>query len=92
MRLRRGEIDIVADDDRTLVFVEVKQRKSTDFGGGEFAINARKRHRLVLAAQEFLLREKLHSQPCRFDAIIIDTGVEPPQFTHIENAFGDDRR
>jgi len=92
VRMRRGEIDIVAMCGETIVFVEVKQRKGDEFGGGLYAIDFRKRHRLISAAKEFLSREGLTSQPCRFDTVMIDTSVSPPKFTHIENAFEDQRR
>lgn len=92
VRMRRGEIDIVAMCGEMTVFVEVKQRKGDEFGGGPYAIDFRKRHRLISAAKEFLSREGLTSQPCRFDTVMIDTSVSVPKFTHIENAFEDERR
>jgi len=89
-RQRRGEIDIIADDKGTIVFVEVKARRSREFGGPEYAINRTKRRRLVRAAEEFIIRGKLSERPCRFDAVLIYTGGETPEFQHITNAFGDD--
>jgi len=55
VRYREGEIDIVADDRGTLVFVEVRMRRSDRFGGAAGSIDAFKRRRLVRAAQHFLL-------------------------------------
>ncbi len=92
VRMRLGEIDIVALDGGQIVFVEVKQRRSTEFGGGEYAIGRRKRRRLINAAKEYLVRNHLTERPCRFDTIIIHTGVWPPEFVHTENAFEDDTR
>jgi len=71
-RTRRGEIDLIARDGATLVFVEVRLRRSSRFGGAVESITAAKRARLVAAAQLYLLR--LRAQPrCRFDAILLDT-------------------
>lgn len=69
-RTRFGEIDLIACDGRTLVFVEVRLRRSTRFGGAVESITARKRARLVAAANGYLAgigREP----PCRFDAILM---------------------
>lgn len=71
-RTRRGEIDLVARDGATLVFVEVRLRRSARYGGSAESITAAKRARLVAAAQMFLLRER-GDPPCRFDAILLDT-------------------
>jgi putative endonuclease len=89
-RQRRGEIDIVADDKGTIVFVEVKARRSREFGGPEYAIDRKKRRRLLQAAKEFIIRGKLSERPCRFDAVLIYTGGQTPEFQHITDAFGDD--
>jgi len=92
VRMRRGELDIIAARGEQTVFVEVKQRKGGEFGGGLYAVDLRKRHRLLSAAKEFLSREGLTDRPCRFDTVIIDTSVTPPDFNHIENAFEDEER
>ena len=69
---RGGEIDlIVRDRDGTLVFVEVRQRRSAGFGGAAASVDGRKRHRLVFAAQHFLSRYAA-PPPCRFDVVAID--------------------
>ena len=92
VRMRLGEIDIIALDQEQIVFVEVKQRRSIEFGGGEYAIGRKKRRRLINAAKEYLVRNHLTERPCRFDTIIIHTGVRPPEFVHTENAFKDNTR
>jgi putative endonuclease len=75
VRHREGEIDIVADDGGTLVFVEVRMRRSERFGGAGGSIDVSKRRRLVRAAQHYLL---LHYSagsrvpPCRFDVFTAD--------------------
>jgi putative endonuclease len=71
-RVRRGEIDLIARDGATLVFVEVRLRRSDRFGGAVESITAAKRARLVAAAQVYLLGQRTQP-PCRFDAILLDT-------------------
>jgi putative endonuclease len=92
VRMRLGEIDIVAVDGDEVVFVEVKKRGSREFGGPEYAIGAKKRRRIIKAAKEIIVREKLSTRPCRFDVVLIYTGGDTPEFEHIENAFGEDTR
>lgn len=70
-RSRRGEIDLVARDRDTLVFVEVRLRGRSDFGGAAASITATKRLRLVAAAEAYLARCTT-PPPCRFDAILMD--------------------
>ena len=70
-RRRCGELDLVARDGDTLVFVEVRLRRSRSHGGAAASITAAKRARLVAAANLYLAR--LSNVPrCRFDAILLD--------------------
>lgn len=71
-RTRLGELDIVARDGRVLVFVEVKTRSTPAFGDGLEAVTADKRRRLVRMAREYLWRNGLDDEPCRFDVVAID--------------------
>jgi len=71
-RTRHGEIDIVADDGGTIVFVEVKARATGEFGGGAEAVTPFKQRRLVSMAVDYLARRRLIDRPCRFDVIAID--------------------
>ena len=69
-RTRFGEIDLIARDGSTLVFVEVRLRTSSRFGGAAESITTAKRARLVTAAREYLGRTR--GEPaCRFDAILM---------------------
>jgi len=70
-RTKRGEIDLVAQDGATLVFVEVRFRRSASHGGAAESITAAKQARMVAAAQVYLLRQR-GDPPCRFDAILLD--------------------
>ena len=85
-RCRLGEIDLVARDGATTVFVEVRKRKSAAFGGAAESITPAKRMKLVNAAQHYLSR--LRTQPqCRFDALLIEG--DPPRIQWIRDAFGE---
>lgn len=70
-RTRAGEIDLIARDGGTLVFVEVRMRRSQRFGGAIESITAAKRARLVAAANGYLAMIG-REPPCRFDAILMD--------------------
>lgn len=72
-RTRLGEIDLVARDGATLVFVEVRMRTSARFGGAAGSIDSRKRARLAAAARQYLARLR-HEPPCRFDVVTVDDG------------------
>jgi putative endonuclease len=70
-RCRGGEIDLVARDGSTLVFVEVRLRANSAYGGAGASITATKRERLTIAARHYLAG--LTREPaCRFDAILLD--------------------
>jgi putative endonuclease len=71
-RARGGEVDLIMRErDGTLVFVEVRARRSTSFGGAAASVSATKQRSLVLAAQYFVSRLPT-LPPCRFDVIAID--------------------
>jgi len=70
-RCRGGEIDLIALERDTLVFVEVRLRSNDAFGGARASITAAKRRRLERAAGHYLARIG-REPPCRFDAILLD--------------------
>ena len=86
-RTRLGEIDIIAKDGNTIVFVEVKARLSDDFGGAAAAVTAWKQRRVARMAMDYLSRHHLHECPCRFDVIAIDFDAAEPRVTLYPNAF-----
>ena len=96
VRVGRGELDIVARAGETLVFVDVKARRTDRYGGVAYAVTARKQRQLIQLAARYLARRRLERQPCRFDVLLYDAGDSAsPVLEHIENAFevaGDDRR
>jgi putative endonuclease len=69
-RIKGGEIDIVCRDGVTTVFVEVRKRASTRFGGAVYSITPTKQKRLILAARHWLARHG--DAACRFDCVLID--------------------
>ena len=70
-----GEIDLVMRDaGGTLVFVEVRQRASTAFGGAAASISPFKQRRIIFAARHFLAR-LAHQPPCRFDVVSVEAGA-----------------
>jgi len=89
---RGGELDLVMFDTRagarTVVFVEVRHRRTAAFGGGAASVDAGKRRRLVLAAQQFLMRQPgLRELPCRFDVVEASGDAASPTLRWIEDAF-----
>jgi len=86
-RCRSGEIDIIALDGPTVVFVEVKTRDGEDYGSGAEAVTWTKRRRLVSTANAFLLRQRLADRPCRFDVVAIAIGEQGPSVEVYTNAF-----
>lgn len=71
-RARGGEIDLILRDrDGTLVFVEVKARKTAGYGGAAASVSAGKQRSIVFAAQCFL-RSWASPPPCRFDVVAIE--------------------
>ncbi len=84
-RVRQAEIDIIARDGSTIVFVEVKYRSSTTQGHPLEAVDCRKQQKISRAALSYLSRNKisLDNTSIRFDVI----GILGKEITHIENAF-----
>ena len=87
-RTRHGEIDIIARDGATLVFVEVKARASREFGGAAAAVKPMKQRRVVQMAVDYLALRRLAGSPCRFDVVAIDYDTGEPVITVYPNAFG----
>jgi putative endonuclease len=90
-RTRMGEIDIVARDGRTLVFVEVKTRSSAAFGSPVEAVTPRKCARVRRMASDYLWRSRQLDEPCRFDVVAVTIGANrtPCRVEVIVDAFGD---
>jgi putative endonuclease len=84
-RCRHGEIDLIAEEDGTLVFAEVRMRTGPGFGGAAESVTAAKRSRLLAAARLYLARRP--DAPCRFDVFLIDGS--PASVRWIRDAFGE---
>lgn len=67
-----GEIDIILKKDDLIIFVEVKQRFSTNFGTGFEAISYQKQRKIFMSAQNFLYKNNFENFNFRFDAIVFD--------------------
>jgi len=87
-RRLRGEIDVIARDRGTFVFIEVKTRTRRDFGPPEDAVNAAKQAQVRRIAEAYLSERKLGSPPCRFDVVAVETGADGTlSIRHIPDAF-----
>jgi putative endonuclease len=84
-----GEIDLIAIDDRTIVFVEVKTRTSDASGHPSEAIDATKQRRMTQAALAYLKAKRLLQNPARFDVVAITwpANERQPTIEHYKNAF-----
>lgn len=85
---RGGELDLVMRDADGVVFVEVRYRASSGFGGGAVSVDAHKRRKLIHAAQVWLLRHPHHANaPCRFDVIAASGDPQSPHIDWLRDAF-----
>ncbi len=83
-----GEIDIIAMDAASVVFVEVRGRGGSRFGGPEESIGASKRRKIVQTAQWYLKKRGLVDSPARIDVVAIRWRGDEPEINWIVNAFG----
>jgi putative endonuclease len=84
-RSRFGEIDLIMHDGTTLVFIEVRLRRNSGFGGAAASIDARKQKRIISTAQQYLA--SLARVPrCRFDAVLLDD-TQGGNMHWLKNAF-----
>ena len=88
---RFGEIDLIMQDAKTLVFVEVKLRSGSQFGGAAASITPQKQQKLILTAQHYLQTQIIGDAPCRFDAVLMHSKIlkntDMQQIEWIRNAF-----
>ena len=84
-----GEIDLVAVDERTVVFVEVKTRRSQDAGHPSDAVDLDKQRRLTRLALAYLKRHHLLEYPSRFDIVAVTwpENERNPKIEHLRGAF-----
>jgi putative endonuclease len=84
-----GELDIIAVDGKTVVFVEVKTRRSHDTGHPADAVDLKKQRRITRLALAYLKRHDLLENKARFDVIAVTwaDNKRPPTIEHFQNAF-----
>ena len=88
-RCRGGEIDLVCHDGKTLVFVEVRLRRNSGFGGAGASITRTKQQRIILAAQHYLSAHRKHDCACRFDCLLLN-GTREQDIEWVKDAFSAD--
>ncbi len=87
-RCKAGEVDIIARDGKTFVFVEVKTRRSLSFGPPQGSVTLFKQRQISKAALAWLAKNRLHEANARFDVIAILLREHAvPEIEHITNAF-----
>ena len=80
---KQGEIDIIALKNDYIVFVEVKERETLEYGNPSEAVNTLKQNKIRSSAEIYLIKNKKIENPCRFDVI----EIHGEKINHIENAF-----
>lgn len=87
-RTQHGEIDIVAQDGDTLVFVEVRARATAEFGRAAESVTDAKKRKVTAMAVEYLARHHVTHRPCRFDVVAIDSALsDTPEICVYPSAF-----
>ena len=82
-----GEIDIIAKDGKTIVFVEVKSRRSIRYGSPKWAITPKKQRKISMVALYYLKTTQQTDTKARFDVVAITSNQDEPQIEIVENAF-----
>jgi putative endonuclease len=86
-RTKGGEIDIIAKDRGELIFIEVKTKRSEDYGKPEEAVDQRKREKLSQLATAYISEKNLFDMPARFDVVAVDLAGIRPKIKIIRDAF-----
>ena len=85
-RFEKSEIDIIAQKEGMIIFIEVKTRSTNHFGYPEKAVHFQKQTKLLQAAEEFLIQKNIFGE-IRFDIISITLHRDKPDILHLEDAF-----
>ena len=86
-RVPAGEIDIVAEQGDTLVFAEVKTRRSDRCGRPAQAVDYRKQQKIIMIAKWYLRQRHMEECPCRFDVLEVYARGETCRIRHLAGAF-----
>jgi putative endonuclease len=86
---RQGEIDLIMLDGDTYVFIEVKYRKSKEFGGAIAAVSASKQKKIKHCITFYLHQSDIneYNMPCRIDVVALEGDITQPDVTWLKNAF-----
>jgi putative endonuclease len=88
VRTPLGELDLVAEDQGVVVFVEVKGRSTEAFGGALLAVDHRKQVKLTKLAAQYLARRHWSDKTCRFDVVLVQgRPSDQGRIEHLQNAF-----
>jgi putative endonuclease len=86
-RAKPGEVDIIAKDKDSIVFVEVKSRKTKRYGNAKYSITSTKQRKISMAALAYLKQKKMMNKKARFDVVIIHPDKTNHEIELIKNAF-----
>ena len=86
-RTKLGEIDIIATENKTIVFVEVKSRKSIRYGSPKWAVTPQKQRKISMVALHYLKITRQSDAKARFDVVALTSNRDEPQIEIVKNAF-----
>jgi len=86
-RCRYGEIDLIAKDGETIVFIEVKSRRTASFGDPEESVSQAKQRKISTVALYYLEDKGLYDRPARFDVVSVFASSSEQKITLIPDAF-----
>ena len=86
-RTKIGEIDIIAKDGNSIVFIEVKARRTLFYGSSRYAVTFGKQKKISMVALYYLKTKKLSNLKARFDVVTINYSKQVPEIEIIKNAF-----
>jgi putative endonuclease len=86
-RTKLGEIDLIAKDRDTIVFVEVKSRRSRQFGNPKAAVTPQKQRKISMVALQYLKATRRNNASARFDVAAVTVTRDKPRVEIIKNAF-----
>jgi putative endonuclease len=86
-RTKLGEIDIIAKENKTIVFIEVKSRRSIRYGNPKWAVTPIKQRKISMVALHYLKTTKQLDTKARFDVVAVISNWDQPQIEIVKNAF-----
>ncbi len=86
-RTKLGEIDIIAREKDTIAFIEVKSRKSKNFGSPKWAVTPKKQRKISMVALWYLKTTMQSNVKARFDVVSIISSKDKPSIEIVKNAF-----